>query len=515
MARLRRLVLVRHGETDGHSSVRFHGSTDVDLSAEGRAQMRRVARHRLRGRRISSSRARCGARWRAAAIAGGGAAGAARARLPRDPLRALGGAQPRGDPGARSGALRATGRSARPASSSRAASRARPSASACSAGSTALLAEDARDALLVLHKGVIRVIVETLTGEAPGATQPAHRRGCIVVTRHPDGTLVPRPALEQPSRRRDAGRGGAHGVALARGRGAAGAPRSTQAASSPAAARSASPLATDVSSPPLRSFSSPKRSREERAAPRARATSRRSGTRGRRPRRGRACGGAGGRRRPPIGGELLARSSPRTPRASTGRSIARSSCSKRKRAASRSESSRFGRSTARKSRKPRSRSTRWRSAASFSGSSASRRRSSRSCERLRRAQEREVVPALEVARRSSAGIGQHPAEDRAELARRGRAAARPGGGRASRRRRRRRGATPSFPRSARARSPLGAHAGPDAQQREVARAAAEVADQDQLVAVEPALVVPGGADRLVLELDVGEAGVAERGARGA
>lgn len=36
----RRLWLVRHGETEGRSSVRFHGSNDVELSNEGRAQIR-------------------------------------------------------------------------------------------------------------------------------------------------------------------------------------------------------------------------------------------------------------------------------------------------------------------------------------------------------------------------------------------------------------------------------------------------------------------------------------------
>ena len=41
---LRRLVLIRHGETVGESSVRFHGSTDVALSDEGRAHMLEAAR---------------------------------------------------------------------------------------------------------------------------------------------------------------------------------------------------------------------------------------------------------------------------------------------------------------------------------------------------------------------------------------------------------------------------------------------------------------------------------------
>ena len=38
-----RIVLVRHGETDGRSSTRYFGATDVRLSDLGRAQMRQAA----------------------------------------------------------------------------------------------------------------------------------------------------------------------------------------------------------------------------------------------------------------------------------------------------------------------------------------------------------------------------------------------------------------------------------------------------------------------------------------
>jgi len=38
-----RLVLVRHGETVGNSTIRYYGRTDLALSDEGRAQMRAVA----------------------------------------------------------------------------------------------------------------------------------------------------------------------------------------------------------------------------------------------------------------------------------------------------------------------------------------------------------------------------------------------------------------------------------------------------------------------------------------
>jgi broad specificity phosphatase PhoE len=40
------LILVRHGETEGESSIRYHGRTDVALSELGRDQMRRV-RHAI------------------------------------------------------------------------------------------------------------------------------------------------------------------------------------------------------------------------------------------------------------------------------------------------------------------------------------------------------------------------------------------------------------------------------------------------------------------------------------
>jgi broad specificity phosphatase PhoE len=43
MSRLRRLVLIRHGETVGNSTERLHGSADLALSEEGRAHMRAAA----------------------------------------------------------------------------------------------------------------------------------------------------------------------------------------------------------------------------------------------------------------------------------------------------------------------------------------------------------------------------------------------------------------------------------------------------------------------------------------
>jgi broad specificity phosphatase PhoE len=44
MQLLSRIVLVRHGETVGESSIRFHGATDVPLSDEGRRQAAQARR---------------------------------------------------------------------------------------------------------------------------------------------------------------------------------------------------------------------------------------------------------------------------------------------------------------------------------------------------------------------------------------------------------------------------------------------------------------------------------------
>ena len=41
----RRLFLVRHGETEGESSIRYHGRNDVPLAEEGRRQARALISH--------------------------------------------------------------------------------------------------------------------------------------------------------------------------------------------------------------------------------------------------------------------------------------------------------------------------------------------------------------------------------------------------------------------------------------------------------------------------------------
>ncbi len=73
MTPLRRIVLLRHGNTEGNSHERFHGSSDVALSEEGRAQVlaagRRLATE-VFDRIVASPLRRS---WQSAALLSGGA----------------------------------------------------------------------------------------------------------------------------------------------------------------------------------------------------------------------------------------------------------------------------------------------------------------------------------------------------------------------------------------------------------------------------------------------------------
>lgn len=72
-SKLRRIVLLRHGDTVGDSKSRYHGSADVALSDEGRSQMRDASK-RLGGEVfelvVASPLRRS---WESAWIVGGGA----------------------------------------------------------------------------------------------------------------------------------------------------------------------------------------------------------------------------------------------------------------------------------------------------------------------------------------------------------------------------------------------------------------------------------------------------------
>jgi broad specificity phosphatase PhoE len=186
---LRRILLVRHGETDGESSRRFHGAGDVDLSEVGRAQMRAVLGG-LAGEVVDLVVASPLRRsWRSACLLAPGAP----VRLEADfreihfgrwegrsaeEIRASdpilyedwqagreGFEYPNGEPRARF-----RERVAR--------------------GLERVLAADARGALLVVHKGVIRIIVERLTGEPLERSRPGLGE-LLGFSRDPDGRWFP------------------------------------------------------------------------------------------------------------------------------------------------------------------------------------------------------------------------------------------------------------------------------------------------------------------------------------
>ncbi len=184
MSKLRRIVMVRHGETLGQSSVRFHGSSDVELSAEGRTQMHEVARV-LRGEPfgcvVASPMRRS---WEAAWIVGGGAAVRLEANfreidfgrwegLTAEEIRAA-------DPilyedwQAKKAGFEFPSGEPRADFEKRVAN-----------GLERLRVSGARSALVVVHKGVIRTIAQELLGEAMPAGEPP-LAGVLELTRGVD-----------------------------------------------------------------------------------------------------------------------------------------------------------------------------------------------------------------------------------------------------------------------------------------------------------------------------------------
>jgi broad specificity phosphatase PhoE len=175
---LRQILLVRHGETNGASSVRYFGSTDIELSEEGRAQMARVASG-LASRRVDlwlASNLRRS--WAAAGIVSRGAP----VRIDPD-LREVHFGQWEGltreEIQARDPILFEDWKAGAegfeyPGGESRAAFRARVGRAL-----ERILASGAANAAGVLHKGVIREMARQLTGSALPADQPP--LGAVVV----------------------------------------------------------------------------------------------------------------------------------------------------------------------------------------------------------------------------------------------------------------------------------------------------------------------------------------------
>ncbi len=163
MSRLRRLLLVRHGETDGESSVRYHGSTDVDLSEGGRAQMKRAAllvRHEQIDLVIASPLRRS---WQAAWIVGAGA----QVRLVND-FREIHFGRWEGlnaeEIEAQDPVLFQEWRAGSPGFEFPSGERRDAFRERVLAGLKRLEQSGAANALLVVHKGVVRTIAEKLLG---------------------------------------------------------------------------------------------------------------------------------------------------------------------------------------------------------------------------------------------------------------------------------------------------------------------------------------------------------------
>lgn len=186
MSKLRRIVLIRHGETVGNSKERFHGSSDIPLSDEGRAQMRVVARS-LSGEVfdlvVASPLRRS---WESAQIL----AGVAPVRL-ENGFREIDFGRWEGmtaqeieaaDPSAYQDWRSRREGFEYPSGELRKAFRER-----VISGLERVRQSGATSALLVVHKGVIRTVVEHLQGEPlEDGTPPLG--GCVSLTRAPDGS---------------------------------------------------------------------------------------------------------------------------------------------------------------------------------------------------------------------------------------------------------------------------------------------------------------------------------------
>jgi broad specificity phosphatase PhoE len=193
---LRQILLVRHGETNGESSIRYFGSTDVDLSEEGRAQMQRLA-SRLAARRVDlwlASNLRRS--WSATSLVSRGA----RVRIESD-LREIHFGEWEGltreEIAARAPALFEDWQAGKegfeyPGGEARASFQARIAGVV-----ERLLAGPDRFVGGVLHKGVIREIARQLTGEVMSREEPP-LGGLVELTRVAGGAWVHGPRSSDP-----------------------------------------------------------------------------------------------------------------------------------------------------------------------------------------------------------------------------------------------------------------------------------------------------------------------------
>lgn len=185
MDRLSRLILVRHGETAGQSSIRYYGATDVPLSALGREQAR-AARLAIPGTTFesvwSSSLSRA---WESAQIIATGHPIRVESDfreidfgrwegLTREEIEVA-------DPDLHAAWQRSPPGFEFPEGETRAAFRDR-----VEAGLGRLRVSGVRSALVVAHKGVVRTLLELVSGQTLGRDAP-NLGGVIHVYRDLDG----------------------------------------------------------------------------------------------------------------------------------------------------------------------------------------------------------------------------------------------------------------------------------------------------------------------------------------
>ena len=181
-SKLRRIVLLRHGDTVGDSQNRYHGSGDLALSDEGRAQMRETSRT-LSGEVfelvVASPLRRS---WESAWIVAGGAP----VRL-EDGFREIHFGRWEGltaqeieatDPVAYKDWQARTPGFEFPSGERRDDFRAR-----VAQGLERLVASGAANVLVVAHKGVVRTIAEQLLGEPLAEGEPALGGGISLTRR--------------------------------------------------------------------------------------------------------------------------------------------------------------------------------------------------------------------------------------------------------------------------------------------------------------------------------------------
>ena len=165
MSKLRRIVLLRHGDTVGESRIRFHGAGDVPLSEEGRDQMR-AAGARLRGEVfdvvVASPLRRA---WEGARIASGGAAVRLESRF-REIHFGLWEGMTAGEIEAADPSGYQAWQAKQPGFEFPSGERRADFEARVLAGLADLQANGAANVLAVVHKGVVRTIAKELLGEA-------------------------------------------------------------------------------------------------------------------------------------------------------------------------------------------------------------------------------------------------------------------------------------------------------------------------------------------------------------